>query len=150
VADAGARLAAHLERSLAILAAEGPAQLAAMRARLGGRAVLIHIEGAPPVRLCLAGAAPWVTRLDRGDVRVACAQAGVDRFVRGQLTLEEAIERDALRVRGPIDDVLAAFEALSAWLHGALRAPSFAGLRSSYLAGGEAVHVHVRDPGGPT
>jgi hypothetical protein len=132
----------YLERALGLLRSESPIHFAATRDRLGPLAVTITVGDEEPVRVCLAGQPPWVLGAQRGGetagaagVAVSVSRSDLDAFLRGEFTIEEGLEADRLAVRGPLDHVLAFLEALSAWLHGALRCPSFPALHRSFLTG---------------
>jgi len=150
------RFGAYLERALECLRHDSPTHFAATRRRLGNRSLLIRIAGDVPVQVSLAGDAPWVTpmapmspvatmqetvadanpsALGAGQVEIAASERDLHAFLRGDFTIEEGLQADRLAVRGALDDVLAFLEALGAWLHGALRAPSFPPLHRRFLAG---------------
>jgi hypothetical protein len=138
----------YLAQALGLLRSESPVHFQATRQRLGGLAILIRIAGDVPVRVRLEGevAATWVARADHvgghahvgasdSGVEISTSRADLDGFLRGAFTLEEGLEANRLTVRGALDDVLAFLEALNAWLHGALRCPSFPSLHRRFLAG---------------
>jgi hypothetical protein len=131
VAEAWAR---RLEQALGLLARDAPLHFAATRAHLDGRAALVRVGDGPARRVCLAQGPPFVTAGLEGALEVALSEADLDAFLRGQVTLEEAVEADRLRVRGSVDDVLRLFDALASWLHGALRCPRLAQLRDQQIS----------------
>lgn len=55
-------------------------------------------------------------------------------LVDGVLSLEEAVKRDRLRLRGRPDDVVRFHDGLMQWLHGAVRSPAFPGLLRAFRA----------------
>jgi hypothetical protein len=128
--------ARYLEAALDLLQVEAPAHFAATRARMRGRAAAIRVDDAPPLRLCFASGPPWISRRGAltGDIAVAISGRDLDRFLAGELTLEEGLADDRLRIQGDVDQVLDFLDALAAWLHGALRCPSFPTLQRAYLA----------------
>lgn len=128
-----AALPAYLERALELVQREAPLHFLGMRERLGARAVSIRIADAEPLRLQLRGAPPWVTRGGPAELEVALGSADLDRFLLGELTLEQGIAEERLSIRGPLDDVLALLDALESWLHGALRSPSAPALHREFL-----------------
>jgi hypothetical protein len=128
----GARFTASLEEALALLAREAPGHFAATRQQLAGRAAVIRLDDDPPRRVSLAGPPPWVTAGAEGAIEVALSRADLDVLLAGDLSLEEAVEGDRLRLRGRLDDLLAFLDALACWLHGALRCPSFPALHHRY------------------
>jgi hypothetical protein len=141
-ADLG-RFGHYLQQALALLHAESPVHFEATRRRLAGRAILIRIAGDVAVCVHLDGTdTDWVARFDGGNrpaavaaVEIATSRADLESFLRGAFTLEEGLEANRLDVRGALDDVLAFLEALNAWLHGALRCPSFPPLHQRFLSG---------------
>jgi hypothetical protein len=133
VADRAARFGQDLETSLEALAKEAPAHFLAVERHLAGRSVTIAVGGAPPVRVQLQGAPPWVHPGAEGDVSVAIAQRDLDALVAGAITIEDALWSQRLSLRGRLDDVLAFMDGLTAWLHGALRAPSLSELHRAYV-----------------
>jgi hypothetical protein len=135
VADPAVRLADHLQRSLDLLARESPAHLQRMRAALGDRPVVITIHGARPVRVSLNGTPPWTSIGGAADLEIALSQPDLFHFVRGEITLDEAVKTQRLQLRGRLDDLLILVDTLTAWSQGARRAPSLAKVRDSFLAG---------------
>ena len=131
--------APYLERSLALLEREAPVHFAATRRALGGRAVAITIGAAHSVSVCLEQVAPWVRRGDAGEVEVAAALPDLNALLRGEFTIEEGLDAGRLSVRGALDHVLAFLDALTAWLHGAMRTGSLTELHRNFLAGHDLV-----------
>lgn len=129
------RFFAYLERALTLLSVETPLHFEAVRQRLGTRAVSIQVGDAEPSRICFSEGAPWLTRKGPADVQVSLSEADLEAFLHGRITLEEGLEDSRLTVRGKLDDVLPALEALQCWLHGALRSPSAPRLHQLYLDG---------------
>jgi hypothetical protein len=136
----GEELRAQLEEALSVVAAEAPAQFAAMRAQLGTRAALIRVGSSPALRVCVAHDPPWVERATdegaRAAIELALSETALSRLLRGRSSIEEAILNESLSVRGEVADLLAFFEGLAAWLHGALRSPSLPTLHQRCLAKG--------------
>ena len=143
------RFGQYLADALALLRRESPVHFEATRRRLGARVIGIRIVGDVPVRVRLQGddAEGWVTRVGEPDdvapaeVQIATSQADLDGFLRGDFTLEEGLEANRVAVRGRLDDVLAFLDGLAAWLHGALRCPSFPPLHHQFLAGAQPTPV---------
>jgi len=127
----------YLTRALAALAREAPVHFAAMSAALDGRAALVRIGSAAPVRVCLAGAPPWVTSGSDGRVEVSLSPSDLGAFLRGELTIEEGLDADRVAIRGALEDVAGFLDGLACWLHGALRCPPLASLHAEYLALGQ-------------
>jgi hypothetical protein len=135
----------YLEASLEILGSEAPLHLAAIRDRLAGRSVVLRIGTAEPVRICLRGQPPFVHRGAEGEIQVGVSVRDLECFLRGQLTLEEAIETNRLTVRAQLDDLLPALDGLSAWLHGCLRSSSSPALHGRYLTGSDLTREEHQD-----
>jgi hypothetical protein len=134
----GRSFGASLQRALRLLRAEAPVHFAATRERLGPRAVDITVGDEAPVRVHLDGGEPWVVAAAEGagpaaEVNIGVSRADLSAFLRGELTIEDGVAHGRLSVRGSLDHVLAFLDALSAWLHGALRSPGFPALHRSYL-----------------
>lgn len=131
-------LGQRLEEALALVAREAPAHFVVMRARLGDRTADVRVESEPPLHVSLTGAPPWV-RADAPpttevDLHLSLSRATLARLLRGESTIEESILDETLAARGDVPALLAFFEALSAWLHGAMRAPSLPQLHAQCLA----------------
>jgi hypothetical protein len=131
--------AGYLTRSLRLLRDEAPAHFAATRAHLGPLAVRITVGNEAPVVVRLDGAEPWVRQHAPEETFPAAVDVGASRpalaaFLRGELSIEEAVTDDRLTLRGSLDHLLPFFDGLAAWLHGALRSPSFPSLHRQYLA----------------
>jgi hypothetical protein len=123
-----------LEDALGILAREAPAQLAAVRERLGPRHAVIRAGTSAPLGLCLLGDPPWVNQSADGEVELALDEPTLAALLTGELTLEEGIVAGTFHARGAVDDLLAFLDALASWLHGAMRCPSLPELQRAYLA----------------
>ena len=132
VKSRGAALPEYVEASLKVLEREAPVHFAAVKSRLGGLTALIRVDDATPFRLDLASM-PWVGSAAVGDVDVGLSPVDIESLLTGALTIEEAITDDRLLVRGELDHVLDFLDALGAWLHGAIRAPSMPALSAKYL-----------------
>jgi hypothetical protein len=118
-----------LRASLALLAAESPLHLRAMQAALRNRQVRISLDEEPPTRLVVDPSGLHVVgEGDPAQVDVSLASHDLLRVLAGEQTLEEAIVAGQVTVRGTCDDVLAFDDGLRAWLHGAVRSPSFSTL----------------------
>ena len=128
----------YLRRALHILGAEAPTHLATVRERLGTRAVEIRVGSEEPFVVQLDGEEPWVRVARSNDaapeLAVAVSRASLAQFLRGELTLEDAVMAERLTLRGALDDVLPFLDAVSAWLHAAVRSPSFPALHREYAA----------------
>jgi hypothetical protein len=135
VVDPGsARFGAFLERSLRLLAREAPAHFAAVRAKLQTTSINISLDGAAPICVQLA-VEPWVAPASSTELTAAISQRDLIDLLQGAFTIDAAILTERLQLRGPLDDLLGFLDALHAWLHGAVRCPSFAALHLQYIEG---------------
>lgn len=135
--DAGPDLAGFgdfVARGLATLRAELPWCWAATAAALDGRSVLL-VVGAEPVRV----------RARRGEVAVLASAEGfapcvtlvtdpvtVLRLADAETTVVDATLDGSIALRGDVDDLVAFHDGLVAFLHGAVRSPSFPRLLDLY------------------
>lgn len=128
----------ELEDALAMVACEAPQHFAAMRDQLGTHAAVIRVGDDTRLQLCIAGDPPWVELSAGGDqrdtVEVALSEGELGRLLRGESSIEEGILNGSLSARGALGDLLAFFDGLSSWLHGALRSPSLPKLHERCLA----------------
>ena len=134
----GEALRGQLEDALALVAEEAPDHFAALRRDLGERAAVIQVGDASPLRLCVVGEAPWVGTATGAEpdaaIRLALSESELSRLLRGQTSIEDAILHETLSARGALADLLAFFDGLVSWLHGALRSPSLPKLHQRCLA----------------
>ena len=80
----------------------------------------------------------WICRqggYDPSVVEVGASRAAVLDVLDGAVALAEAVESGRVRVLGSIEDVVAAHDALLAYAHAAVRAPSVPGLIEALRAG---------------
>ena len=70
-------------------------------------------------------------------VRIAVGRRAILDVLDARVSLAEAVESDRIAVQGSLDDVLCAHDALIAYLHAAVRAPSVPGLSAELRAGSE-------------
>jgi hypothetical protein len=118
------RVAAVLRRSLDHLAAEVPASHRLLADELGSLVVQFEVDGEVfAVRgderiEVVDGGAP-----DPGP-RVVTSRSAILDVLDAELTLGDAVEAGRVQVRGALDDVLRAHDALIAYAHAAVRAPS--------------------------
>lgn len=127
----------EIEDALALVSGEAPLHFAAMRGRLGVRAAVICVGAASRLRLCIVGEPPWVELCVGDDVRdkieVTLSEGELGRLLRGESSIDDGILNGSLSVRGALGDLLAFFDGLSSWLHGALRSPSLPKLHEHCL-----------------
>jgi hypothetical protein len=123
-----------MDESLALLADEGPRHLEAIARALGPVRIGFEID-AEDVVVLAPGPRPHVQRAAApADVGVRTTSAVLLGIVDGDDSLGRAILEDRVAIRGRCDDVLACDDALRAWAHGAIRAPSFSELLNRFRA----------------
>jgi hypothetical protein len=128
------RLANDLEEALAVVERESPLHHAEMARCLGPLAAVIRVGGDAPMRVSLAEGLPRVSARGDGQIHVALTEPVLERLLRGELTLDDGVVDGSISARGELEHVLAWFDALGAWLHGALRSPSLPHLHQRFLA----------------
>jgi hypothetical protein len=134
VAERGALVFSEfLRRSLDVLANEAPQHFSIVRRRMRGLAVNIGIDGPPSLRVQL-DAEPWVGPAAPAPVRAEIAARDMTAVLAGLLTIEQALDTGGLLLQGELDHLLGFLDALSAWIHGAVRCESMPGLYAAYLA----------------
>lgn len=130
-----ARVSALLRRSLDRLAAEVPASYRHLVHALGPLVVEVEVDG----ELFSVRADPDVVVADgpngAAGVRIGTSRAAVLAVLDAELALGEAVEEGVVQVRGSLDDVVRAHDALLAYAHAAVRAPSVPGLLAALRAG---------------
>lgn len=123
-----------MTRGLATLHAELPWCFARMADALDGRDVLLSIgDESVPVR-ARDGA---VRVLSAGEDCVACVTLVTDartvlRLADAETTVVDATLDGSIALRGRVDDLVAFHDGLIAFLHGAVRSPSFPRLLDHY------------------
>jgi hypothetical protein len=118
-------VAVLLRRSLDHLASEAAPSHGRLLTELGSLAVQLDVDG----ELFCVRRDGWrlaVTEGARADagVRISTSRRTVVDVLDGVLTLGDAVEGGRVGVRGSLDDVLRAHDALLAYVHAAVRAPS--------------------------
>ncbi|AUX28299.1 hypothetical protein SOCE836_003690 [Sorangium cellulosum] len=121
-----------LAESLAALAAELPEAHARVSARLAGRPVAIRVDG-ERFAVEADGGAPQVRAAGAGEevaaaVRVATSRRAILDVLDARRSLAEAVLADEVEVVGALERLVEAREALLAYVHGAVRSPSFPAL----------------------
>jgi hypothetical protein len=97
-----------------------------------GIAVCIQVGGSEAIRVQL-DAAPWVGPPAAAEVVAEISPDDLAAILGGEVTIEEALDREHLELCGALDDLLRFLDALAAWVHGAVRCPSMALLYQEYL-----------------
>ena len=117
-------VAALLERSLRHVATEAPAG----HARLSELLQLVVVEiAADDTPFVIGGPLKTLVRIGtvaQVDVRVTTDRAAIAAVIDGRITLAVAVESGRVAVTGRLDDVVRAHDALVAYVHAAVRAPS--------------------------
>ncbi len=122
--------------ALACLARECPPAHARLRAALGDRRLRVELAGE---ELDIVGG-EVVAPADTPVLELASDARTLHDVLLGELDVLDAVVGERVRVRGAVDDVIAATTAMEAFLAGALRCPSMPALleRLGELARGEA------------
>ncbi|XXX77463.1 hypothetical protein WMF30_01640 [Sorangium sp. So ce134] len=125
-------MARLLAESFAALAAELPEAHARVSARLAGRAVAIRVDGERFV-VDADGCAARVRAAGAGEepaeaVRVATSRRAILDVIDARRSLAAAVLADEVEVVGALERLVEAREALLAYVHGAVRCPSFPAL----------------------
>lgn len=113
-----------VDRSLALL---GPEHGTPLARAVGGWRIAVSIDAAA-FRLLVVGDRLCTADPGPAELHVAASRHLVGRLLAGRIQLDKAIEHDLLHLQGPIDAILAGQDALTIWLHGALRSPRQAAL----------------------
>lgn len=128
------RFSSFLVRSLVLLQRDSAAAYARVALVLEHRPVLLCVDGELMAVRAAAGRLSVVTpRGDEGIV-VETSRLTIQDLVEGRRPLLDTVLDDALHVRGAVEDVLALFDAMIAYVEGAVRSPSFASLLEEYLS----------------
>jgi hypothetical protein len=130
-------VAVLLRRSLDHLASEAAPSYGRLVTELGPLAVQVDVDG----EMFCVRRGGWrlaVTEDAAPDagVRISTSRRTVVDVLNGVLTLSEAVETGRVDVHGSLDDVLRAHDALLAYAHAAVRAPSVPGLVDELRCGG--------------
>ncbi|MEM7152801.1 MAG: hypothetical protein AAF799_08160 [Myxococcota bacterium] len=119
----------QLVQSLDVLEREAPDHAGRCRAAFGDRTVAIHVDDEQvTVR---AEGTRWSIGVDAVEdpaVEARTTSATIVELLDGRFALEEAILDGSVALRGAVTDLLAFHQALTTYVNGAVRAPSFPGL----------------------
>jgi len=127
--------AAFLEASLTTLEQDAPRAVQRLRASLGPRRIAFEVDGTRTVLCCTVDAFSLERAGSDGpgaDVALEISRPTVVQLVEGRLTLRDAIARGDMDLRGPVSDLGNFFDALHAYLAGAVRSPFFPHLFEAY------------------
>jgi hypothetical protein len=123
-----ARFADFLAASLELLERECPAAHAAMCGALSDRALRLTVDGEAVVVIFTARRASIAAAARHCSVEVCTSRRTIIDLVDAKAALLDAVLHEALSLRGAPSELLAFLDGLRAYLHGAVRAPSFAPL----------------------
>jgi hypothetical protein len=128
-------VSALLRRSLHRLASDVPDSYRRIARELGPLVVVVDVDG--ETFGVLACGEVVVIDGDRADaaVRISTSRRAVLDVLDAATTLSEAVESDRVSVRGQLDDVLRAHDAMIAYTHAAVRAPAAGGLLAALRDG---------------
>jgi hypothetical protein len=137
MAEPAVPVASLLRWSLHHVAADAPAGYARLLHELGALVIEVEVDGE---LFALHGGA----RLEVVDgpapaagARVALSRTAILDVLDAEVALAEAVESGRIRVRGLLDDVVRAHDALIAYAHAAVRAPTTAGLLAELRVGSQ-------------
>jgi hypothetical protein len=129
------RFSSLLRRSVDHLADEVPGSYRLLLDRLGRMVVELDVDGQ---LFAMHGG----RRLEVSDgparepgVRVNASRTAILDLIDARTGLDEAVEAGAVRVRGPLENVLRAHDTLLAYVHAAVRAPSQPALLAELRSG---------------
>jgi hypothetical protein len=128
-------VASLLRRSLDCVASDVPAGYARLLRELSALVIEVEVDG----ELFALHGGPRLEVVEGGasaaGARVALSRAAILDVLDAEVALAEAVESGRIRVHGSLDDVLRAHDALIAYAHAAVRAPTNAGLLAELRAG---------------
>jgi hypothetical protein len=111
-----------------------PEAYAAMCGYLRGKELELQVGG-EVVALGFDAEASLLERSERPAVRLVTTRAGILDVIDARRSLATAVLADELHLRGRPADILAFHDALLAYVHGGVRAPSFRSLLRRFRAG---------------
>lgn len=126
--------ASFLATSFELLEREMPALYARMCELLAPRRVVLNVDRESVALAFSRRQARFVEIPETAEVHVATTSRAVLRVIDAQNDLMAAVLADELHVRGELDDLVAFHDGLLAYVHGAVRAPSFPQLLREYRA----------------
>jgi hypothetical protein len=122
-----------LARSLTLFEDEQPRIYAEIAARVGIREVRCDVDG-DLITIRGDGSRLHLTRaVDAPAVRIRTSREVILALIDAETTLQDALWDDRILLKGLLPDLLAFHDGLMAFLHGAVRCPSFPDLLQEYL-----------------
>ena len=121
-------IAAFIETSLRTLRTESPRAYFLMCGMLAPREVELRIDGESVSLAFAPDAARRLSRARAPTVRLVTSRQTILHVLDAHLTLQEAVERDAIMLQGRTEDLSRFHDALLTYVRGAVRAPSFPAL----------------------
>lgn len=94
-------------------------------AALGGRRVTLRVDAEIVPLAFRRDAVAFLPFAPEADVELQTDRSTIHALVDGALSLEQAVRQNRLRLQGAPADVVRFHAGLMAWLHGAVRSPSF-------------------------
>ena len=125
---AEASVAAFIETSLEALQREFPSAYYRMCACITGRSVSLTIDQEPVTIVFEGGAVRLVAPLKEVNVSLSTSRQTILDVIDAKLTLQEAVDREAILLQGTVEDLAAFDDGLQMYVRGAVRCPSFPGL----------------------
>jgi diacylglycerol O-acyltransferase len=123
----GTGLAAYVRTAFDVLRRECPAAFLGVCRRLSPRTVAVEVDGEAVLLAFRPETVDVVSFLDHTDVRLSTTSEAILSVLNAESTLEEAVWRDAIVLRGTAEDLAHFHDALLDYIRGAVRCPSFPG-----------------------
>jgi hypothetical protein len=123
--------ASFLATSFELLEREMPAVYGLMCECLASRRVILSVDR-ESVTLAFSRRRVCFVDAETAEVHVSTTSRSVLRVIDAETNLIEAVLDGELYVRGKLDDLVVFHDALTAYVHGAVRAPSFPQLLREY------------------
>ena len=127
-------VAGLLDESFRVLADELPEAHARMAAALGGRAVRLRVDDEDFTVRFDGGVARVDAAPGPADIEIGTTKAVIDDVLEARRTLADAVLADAVTAVAPLPVLVEAHRGLLAYVHGAVRSPSFPRLLERFRA----------------
>jgi hypothetical protein len=124
--------ASFLARSFDLLRREMPEIYGRMCDHLATRRVILCVDRQPVALTFSRQRVRFIEIPQAAEVHVSTTSRDVVRVIDAETSLTEAVLDGTLYVRGELDDLVAFHDGLLAYVHGAVRAPSFPSLLREY------------------